>query len=263
MDWPQIITLALIQGITEFLPISSSAHLILPSQLTDWPDQGLAFDVALHLGTLTAVCWYFKNDLGQYARSGLAYAGGHGYDDALDELLKLACATLPVVLVGYLFRDWIVLHLRNIEVIAAATVGFAVLLALADQRRGVLTNLSWRHALTIGVMQALALVPGTSRSGITITAALWLGLSRTAAARFAFLLAIPAITGAALLTTLDLTRNPAPIQWEQLALGTGLAAVSAYLCIAAFVGLVERTGMRPYVIYRIVIGVLLGVIAVI
>lgn len=262
VDWLQIITLALIQGITEFLPISSTAHLILPSQLTDWPDQGLAFDVALHLGTLTAVCWYFKNDLGQYVTSGFAYVRGRAHNDALDEMLKLACATLPVILCGFLFRDWIALHLRNIEVIAATTVGFAVLLALADRRRGELTTISWQHALIIGVAQALALVPGTSRSGITLTAALWLGLSRTAAARFAFLLAIPAIAGAALLTTLDLTTDPAAVNWQQLAVATGLAALSAYLCIAAFVRLVERTGMLPYVIYRLLLGVLLGVIAV-
>ena len=137
-----------------------------------------------------------------------------------------------------------------------------MLLALADRRRGELTTISWQHALIIGVAQALALVPGTSRSGITLTAALWLGLSRTAAARFAFLLAIPAIAGAALLTTLDLTTDPAAVNWQQLAVATGLAALSAYLCIAAFVRLVERTGMLPYVIYRLLLGVLLGVIAV-
>lgn len=261
MDWLQIITLALIQGITEFLPISSSAHLILPAQLTDWPDQGLAFDVAVHLGTLVAVCGYFRADLAGYTSSGFAYVSQGTYDDSVDEMLKLAMATIPVFITGYLFRDWIAANLRGIETIAIATIAFGVLLALADRRRGELTSFSWWHAAVIGAAQALAFIPGTSRSGITITAALWLGLRRRSAARFSFLLAIPTISGAVFLTTADLLSNPAPVLWGEMALAAGLAGLSAYLCIAAFVRLVERTGMWPYVIYRLALGILLGAIA--
>jgi len=261
VDWLQIITLALIQGVTEFLPISSSAHLILPAQLTDWPDQGLAFDVAVHFGTLVAVCGYFRADLAGYASSGFAYVSRGTYDDSVDEMLKLAMATIPVFITGYLFRDWIAANLRGIETIAIATIAFGVLLALADRRRGELTSFSWWHAAVIGAAQALAFIPGTSRSGITITAALWLGLRRRSAARFSFLLAIPTISGAVFLTTADLLSNPAPVLWGEMALAAGLAGLSAYLCIAAFVRLVERTGMWPYVIYRLALGILLGAIA--
>ncbi len=261
MDSLQIITLALIQGITEFLPISSSAHLILPALLTDWPDQGLAFDVAVHLGTLIAVCGYFRADLAGYTSSGLAYVSRRKYDESVDEMLKLALATIPVVITGYLFRDWIAANLRGIETIAIATIAFAVLLALSDRRRGELTSISWWHAGVIGAAQALAFIPGTSRSGITITAALWLGLRRRSAARFSFLLAIPTIAGAAFLTTTDLLSNPTPVLWGELAIAASLAGLSAYLCIAAFVRLVERTGMWPYVIYRVLLGLMLGAIA--
>lgn len=254
MDWLQIITLAIIQGITEFLPISSSAHLILPAQLSNWPDQGLAFDVAVHAGTLTAVCWYFRHDLMRYSHGTALGISRRTLNPELEEVAKLAAATAPVVICGYLLKDWVSLHLRSITVIAITTTGFAVLLALADRRRGEVETISWHAALVIGASQVLALAPGTSRSGITITAALWLGLSRTTAARFSFLLAIPAIAGAALLTTLDLATAAEPVEWLQLLTGAALAALSAYLGISGFLGLVERSGLMPYVWYRLVLG---------
>jgi len=257
----QIITLALLQGITEFLPISSSAHLILPSALTDWPDQGLAFDVAVHLGTLLAVCGYFRAELGSYVSGTIESLQQQRMTPPLEEVLKLALATVPVVLCGFLLKDWISQSLRSIEVIAYATIGFGILLALADRRHGTIEQVSFAAALTIGLMQTLALIPGTSRSGITITAALWLGLSRTAAARFSFLLAIPTIAGAALLILLDLRTQAEPVHWGELAAGTSVAAISAYLCINAFIRLVERTGMMPYVYYRLILGTVLLVIA--
>ena len=265
MDWLQIIVLALVQGFTEFLPISSSAHLILPSQIWGWPDQGLAFDVAVHLGTLIAVIGYFRIELRGYLDSGLSLVGGArrsgsglpGIDPRLDELLKIAVATVPVVIAGFLLKDWISDNLRSISVIAATTIGFGLLLGLADRYRGFTAVVSWWQALAIGVAQVLALVPGTSRSGITITAALWLGLSRTTAARFSFLLAIPAIGGAALLLGTDLLTSTNAVPWSQFAVGFALAALSAYLCIAGFVALVERTGMMPYVIYRLILGLAL------
>ena len=254
MEWLQIITLALLQGITEFLPISSSAHLILPAQLTDWPDQGLAFDVAVHLGTLTAVCAYFRNELTGYLTGTVTSLRTRQLNSASEEVMKLAMATVPVVLCGYLLKDWIEHSLRTVQVIAVATIFFGILLALADRRHGETQSVSFQAALLIGVCQMLALIPGTSRSGITITAALWLGLSRTAAARFSFLLAIPTIAGAALLTTLDLQQQPEPVDWLSLAAGAALAGISAYLCINAFIRLVERTGMMPYVYYRLLLG---------
>ncbi len=254
VEWLQIITLALIQGITEFLPISSSAHLILVAQFGGWGDQGLPFDVAVHLGTLSAVCLYFRQDLAGYLSSGMKFVAGRGADSQFEELLKVSAATVPVVIAGFLLKEDVEGDWRSITTIAWATIGFGILLGIADRRHGTSTTLGWSHALLIGLAQTLALVPGTSRSGITMTAALLLGLSRTTAARFSFLLSIPTIAGAALLTTLDLIGEPEPARWLDLCIGAGLAGISAYLCISAFIALVERTGMLPYVIYRLLLG---------
>lgn len=257
MDYLQIIILALIQGITEFLPISSSAHLILPAQLLGWQDQGLAFDIAVHVGSLTAVVLYFRDDLTGYLVSGWQVLARRRIDERAQELAMLALATVPIVVCGFLARDWVESELRSVPVIAAATIGFGLLLWVADRRHGGRAAVTWRDALVIGAMQVLALIPGTSRSGITITAALLLGLSRTSAARFSFLLSIPTIAGAGLLAGLDLFEGRSRLDWSILATGAVLSGLSAYACISAFIALVERTGMLPYVVYRIVLGVVL------
>ncbi|MCP4224810.1 MAG: undecaprenyl-diphosphate phosphatase, partial [Actinomycetia bacterium] len=167
MDIIQVIVLALIQGITEFLPISSSAHLILPSELTDWPDQGLAFDIAVHAGSLTAVMVYFREDLVRFLKSFWGWLAHREYDVYVRLVGQVALATIPIVLMGLLLRDWIEEHSRSYYVIAATTIGFALLLWVADDRAidGGTTEyeLSWRDALVIGCMQILAIVPGTSK----------------------------------------------------------------------------------------------------
>jgi undecaprenyl-diphosphatase len=254
VEWLQIIVLALIQGITEFLPISSSAHLILPGLLTDWPDQGLAFDIAVHLGSLIAVIAYFRRDMVQFADSGLRLVTGQGLDQHGDELLKVAAATLPVVVAGFLLKGWVETELRSVLIIASTTIGFGLLLGYADHRHGHRTTLSWRDAMIVGSMQVLAIIPGTSRSGITITAALLLGLSRVSGARFSFLLSIPTIAGASLLAAMDLLQAGTDTDWGPLAAGALISGTAAYLCIATFIRLVERTGMMPYVIYRLLLG---------
>lgn len=260
MDYLQIIVLALIQGITEFLPISSSAHLILPAQLLGWEDQGLAFDIAVHVGSLAAVMLYFRRDLGRYLTSGWTMVARRRFDEHTDELGKLAAATVPIVICGVLLRDFVEADLRSVPVIAAATIGFGVLLGLADTWHGERSTITWPDALFIGTMQVLALIPGTSRSGITITAALLLGLSRTRAARFSFLLSIPTIAGAGALEAADLLSAGAAVDWGVLSAGALLSGVAAYVCISAFIALVERTGMLPYVAYRLALGgVLLAV----
>lgn len=260
MDWLQIVVLALMQGITEFLPVSSSAHLILPAQLLGWEDQGLAFDIAVHVGSLAAVLAYFRRDLTGYAESAWTAGIRGSVDERARELVRIVLATIPIVAVGFLVKDLVEAHLRSVLVIAGATMGFALLLAFADTRRGTLTAPGWRDALIIGAMQTLALIPGTSRSGITITAALLLGISRTGAARFSFLLSIPTIGGAGLLATIDLIKQGEPAPWGELAAGALLSGIAAYLCIRGFIALVDRTGMLPYVAYRLVLGtVLLGV----
>ena len=255
----QIVVLALVQGVAEFLPVSSSAHLILPAALSDWPDQGLAFDVAVHCGTLLAALVYFRRELAGFAGSGMAFVTRRARDDNVAMMARIAVATLPIVVAGALFKGAVEAHLRTTTVIGATTLVFGIALWWADGRRaqgrteaGGLP--SYWQALLVGAAQALALVPGTSRAGITIAAALALGFARTAALRFSFLLAIPAIGGAALLTGLEAGGSAAATPWSGLALGFALAAASAFACIAAFMRFVERVGMAPFAIYRILLG---------
>lgn len=256
MDLSQIIVLALIQGIAEFLPISSSAHLILPAELTAWPDQGLKFDVAVHLGSLTAVLVYFRAELAGFGRDAIRLrVGASGL-----LLSRVAIATVPAALAGLLFKPFIESELRAVGVIAVATIAFAVPLWWADRRVTSTRDeyaVSYFQAAMIGLAQALALVPGVSRSGITITAALLVGLGREGAARFSFLLAIPTIAGAALLSAMDARSAPEVAAWTDLAMGFGISAAAAYGCISTFVALLNRTGMTPYVIYRLVLGTVL------
>jgi len=260
MDSLHAIILALVQGLTEFLPISSSAHLILFPRLLGWPDQGLAFDVAVHVGTLMAVVVYFRRELVPMAK------------DWSQSLLtrkntansRLAWAvlwgTVPVGLAGLLLKGYIETNLRSELVIAAATIEFGVLLWIADVKgRGQRDEYTLRISdiAIIGIAQAFALIPGTSRSGATMTAGLVLGLSRDASARFSFLLSIPVITLAGMLLTLDLIKDPGVVDWGAMIIGVVTSSIAAYLCIHYFLKLLERIGMLPFVIYRLVLGAVL------
>lgn len=200
MEWLQIVVLALVQGVTEFLPVSSSGHLVLVSALTGWPDQGLGMHVALHAGTLLAVLLYVRADSLGLVRGALGLVRGRVTGEAR-LLLLLALATLPLVAAGLLAQVLIMAHARAVGVIAATTLLFGALLLVADRRAGTRTvaDVTIAHALVIGGAQTLALIPGTSRSGITLTAACLLGYRRDEAARLALLLSIPAIVGAATL----------------------------------------------------------------
>jgi undecaprenyl-diphosphatase len=257
MEWPQIIVLALLQGLLEFLPISSSAHLILPAQLTDWPDQGLAFDIAVHLGTLVAVLAYFRREMVGFATGAWTLVTERRINEDAELLLKLGVATLPIVIFGFLLKDWVERDLRSVPVIAWASIGFGLLLWYADRRHGARTTVTWQDALVVGLMQTLSIIPGTSRSGITITAALLIGLSRAAGARFSFLLSIPTIAGAGVLMTGDAAAEGLTDGWGPLLAGALIAGISAYACIRAFIALIDRTGMTPYVVYRVILGFLL------
>jgi undecaprenyl-diphosphatase len=260
MDAIQTLMLALLQGLTEFLPISSSAHLILLPRLLGWPDQGLAFDVAVHVGTLAAVVTYFRHDI---ARLLLAWLQSFGRGPlSVDARLAwfVLLGTLPAALAGLLLHDAIETWLRSPLVIASTTIGFGLLLWLADRRGSQQRSeagLRLMDVVWIGLAQAVALIPGTSRSGITMTAGLALGLTRSAAARFSFLLSIPVIVLAGGYETLQLIRQAEPVEWGTLLLGTGVAAVSAYACIHFFLRLIERTGMLPFVVYRLLLGCVL------
>jgi len=274
MDWLQVVILSLIQGVTEFLPVSSSAHLILPAQLSSWPDQGLAFDVAVHFGTLIAVIAYFRAEITDML---LAIVGtpkqlrNQGWRTLLNPsdgdpdvrlALQLALATLPIVIVGFFAKDVIDSALRSITVIATTTLVFGIALWYADSRPQQQRTMTFPAAMLIGLAQCIALIPGTSRSGITITAALIIGLGRTQSARFSFLLAIPTILGAQLLMMLDLSLEEILVDSTTMLSAAMLAGLSAYACIHFFIALVERTGMRPYVYYRIALGLtLFGIVA--
>ncbi len=260
MDSLQALVLALIQGLTEFLPVSSSAHLILPSQLLGWPDQGLAFDVAVHAGTLVAVMVYYRESLTSLLMGVLG--SGDNVSSRRREVAALLIATLPAVLIGIAFSDVIDQYLRGIGVIATTTLLFGVLLGVSYSYRAAgadeqpISRLD--HALVIGLAQALALIPGTSRSGVTITASLFLGYNLATAARFSFLMSIPAIAGALLLMLVkevELFFSSANLTLTLIAML--VAAVSAYATIAFFVGLVTRVGMMPFVIYRVLLALIL------
>jgi undecaprenyl-diphosphatase len=260
MDMLQAVILALVQGLTEFLPISSSAHLILVPRLLGWEDQGLAFDVAVHVGTLAAVVTYFRHEVWRMFMAWLQSIGGKGMNADARLAWFVLLGTVPAVAAGLLLHDVIETALRSPLVIAFTTIFFGLVLWWADRRGSQRRDehvLGVADVLLIGCAQALALIPGTSRSGITMTAALALGLTRTAAARFSFLLSIPVILMAGTYETLKLVEHSGPVAWDVLSVGTVVAAVSAWLCIHFFLKLVERTGMLPFVIYRLALGVFL------
>ncbi len=256
----QIIVLALIQGLTEFLPVSSSAHLILGSKVLGWPDQGLVFDVATHLGTLVAVFIYFRHELMDMAKAWLGPVASESDRRHRAMVVYLALASIPALLVGALAHDAVEFYLRDIRVIAWTTIGFGLLLWIADVRgaREVeLEQINLRSALLIGLAQALALIPGTSRSGVTITAGRFLGLTPDAAARFSFLLAIPIIGAAGSYGVLRVIMGEANIDWLQFALAMAFSALAGWVCIAAFLALLKRVGLMPFIIYRLVLGLVL------
>ena len=257
----ELFILALIQGLTEFLPISSSAHLILPSAILGWRDQGQALDVALHVGTLLAVVSYFRKEVFAMAT---AWFGTMGFVDKkyyrpVDGQLAwwIILASIPLGAFGFLGHDFIEQHLRSAAVIALTTIVFGLLLGYADlkaKENVTIEQLGLKGAMIIGFSQALALIPGTSRSGITMTLGMMLGLSKENSARFSFLLSIPGIIMPGGYLSYKLISSPQPVDWYVLGLGSLLAFISAYLCIHYFLILVSKLGMMPFVIYRLLLG---------
>lgn len=262
MDNAQILSLAFIQGFTEFLPISSAAHLILTPLLFGKELQDLAFDVAVHLGTLGAVLMYFRRELARMLGAVLSAVRRRRLDDPNARLAwQVALATLPVLILGWPLKGLLEWLREDPALIAAVigwtTIGFGLLLGWADWR-GRRARDEYRikgsEAILIGLFQAIAIIPGVSRSGITMTAALLLGLTREGAARFSFLLAIPTILLAGAIETLDLIQDPQSIDWSALALGAIVSYLVAYLTIRFFLGFIGRIGMWPFVIYRLLLG---------
>ncbi|MEQ8797894.1 MAG: undecaprenyl-diphosphate phosphatase [Salinisphaeraceae bacterium] len=260
MDLLQLLVLALIQGVTEFLPISSSAHLILVPVVTGWPDQGLAFDLAVHLGTLVAVLGYFRHDVARMLRAWVVSLAGHGLDADARLAWGVILATLPAVGVGTLLGVTGESLMRQPWIVALASIVFGVLLGWVDWRARSgreIPDLGLRGFLGIGVAQAVALIPGASRSGMTIMAGRALGLSRQDAARVSFFLAMPITVAAIAYETGQLIAEPMVAPWGMLSLAAFFAAVAAWITIHLFLALLQRVGMMPFVIYRIVLGVVL------
>jgi undecaprenyl-diphosphatase len=250
----QIIVLAIVQGLTEFLPISSSGHLVLVPYLAEWTDQGLAFDVAVHAGSLVAVCVFFREDILGLLRGTLQVLGGNTRLPQANMALAIGLGTIPAAIAGLLFASWIEANLRDPAVIVYTLSGYGILMALADRygkSERVIASVRIRDALIIGCAQALALVPGTSRSGVTITAARVLGLKRQDAARFSFLLSAPVILLATLYKGFELIVGETAVPWGQLGLGALVSAVVAYLSIEFFMRFVSRIGLAPFAIYRL------------
>lgn len=264
----QVILLAIVQGFTEFLPISSTAHLFLTSWLLGWEAQALEFDIALHAGTLAAVLVYFYKDLVQIVRQGLGMNGGSDpklrQNRALMWLIGLG--TIPVGVAGIAFGDYAETAWRNPILMAVMLIGVGVVMWVADRRAGKgrdLANVNAADAVSIGLAQALAIVPGTSRSGVTITAGLFRGMDRETAARFSFLLSTPAIAAAAAKAFYDLVKQGgiAPDMRMAFVVGVVVSGLTGWAVIAWFLRYLRHRSLAFFVYYRIVFGIIVLALA--
>ncbi len=257
MDIIHLILLGLVQGITEFLPVSSSAHLILLPKVMGWQDQGIVYDIAAHLGSLVAVLIYFREDINAVIKPWIEKPGRIDIHSDQKLLLFLVLATLPIAIVGYYFYEMISAYLRSPMVIAWSSIIFGLLLWWVDRigrQSKPFNELSYKSVFIIGLAQMMALIPGASRSGITITAGLALGFDRRSASRFSFLLAIPTILLAGGHEALRYFLGEAETEWLAFSIVAFVSAFSAYLAIHLFLKFIEQTGMLPYVLYRVILG---------
>ena len=259
MSLEQIFVLAIVQGLTEFLPVSSSGHLILIPALTGWPDQGIVTDVMVHVGSLFAVIVYFWRDVLMLLRGTGELVRGRN-TDASRMALYIALATIPALAVGALLKfSGLLDSIRGVQIVAWNAVIFGILLWIADvvgKRTKVMENMTLSPALVIGCAQAMALIPGTSRSGITMTAARFLGFERAEAARFSFLLGIPAIAAAGSFTALEVIQLGEGIPRDAL-LAAALTFFAALAAIALLMALVKRIGFFIFMVYRLLLAAVL------
>ena len=268
MPFLQILILAAIQGITEFLPISSSGHLILVPNFIGLMDQGLMMDVAVHVGTLAAVIIYFWRDiLGMITalfRIFQQMANHRKFDAEFWLFCKLVIATLPTIMAGFYVNKYMGADLRTLELIGWTTLSFGILLFIADKINMTvrkMEHISFRGAFFIGLMQAVALVPGTSRAGITMTAARFLGVERQDAARFSLLLSIPTIIGAGVLKGFELSETENTVLIYDVLMLAGFSFLFALVAISLLMVWLRRASFTPFVIYRILLGcMLLGIV---
>lgn len=254
------VILGALQGFTEVLPISSSAHLILVPWLLQWPESGLTFDVALHLGTFIALMFYFRRDIIGMTTAFFEALASRSLDTPAKRMpFLILAATVPAAVVGKLFEDQLEEIFRsNPLLIASILILFGIILGLADiagRKRLALNDIKPASAMTIGLLQCLALIPGVSRSGITITAGLLLGFTRESAARFSFLLSLPIVAGAALLKTMHLATHGIPAgEGVPMLVGILVSAVTGYISVAFLLKFVQKHSIAPFVWYRVIAG---------
>jgi undecaprenyl-diphosphatase len=257
MTFLQLLIIAIVQGVTEFLPISSSGHLILVPYFTQAPDQGPMIDISIHLGSLLAIIIYFWRDVSGLAKGGLATFGLADAPEQKKLLWWIAIATVPALAFGFYLKQagWLD-SFRSTTLVAINLIVYGILLGIADwlgPNRKRYEDMSPRDALIIGVAQALALIPGTSRSGITMTAGRFLGYERVEAARFSFLLAIPATAAAGLLAVMDLTEATAQVRWDAFVAGM-MTFVAAFATMAFLMRFLRKASMLVFVLYRLALG---------
>ena len=243
----EILLLSLIQGVSEFLPISSAAHLILASNIYEFKNQSLLIDISLHLGSLLAILFYFRNEI-------------FNLKNNLNLFYKIIIATIPLVIIGYfLYSTGIIYEFRNIKVIVWTTFGGAILLHIADRRK-IFNNLensfNYKSALIIGLFQIIALIPGTSRAGITITAGRILGFDRTDSTKISFYLSIPALAGASVIGIKDLLKENIEFNFIVL-VGIFLSFVFSLITIKYFLKFIKKFSFKIFVFYRIILSLIL------
>lgn len=260
MSFLQMLLIAIVQGVTEFLPISSSGHLILIPKLTDFPDQGPLIDVAVHVGSLLAIIVYFFKDAWGLARGGFATVGIGNAPAEKRLFWWIAIGTIPAVIVGFFLKQGGYLDgFRSTQLVATNLIIYGILLGLADRfgrQEKSYEDLTLKDGILVGLAQALALIPGTSRSGVTMTAARLLGYQRVEAARFSFLLSMPAVAGAGLLAALDLADATAAMQRDAVIAGV-MTFVAAFVTMAFLMRFLKHASMLVFVVYRVALGVLL------
>lgn len=266
MSWFEAIVLGVVQGLTEFLPVSSSAHVLILSQVFGWGDPGAAFTAVMQIGTETAVIIYFRKDIGRIISTWVQSLYKPELRGKLDARMGwyVIVGTIPIGILGVLFADQIETIARNLWITASVLIVFGVILGVADRygsKHRELDTLSMRSGFVYGLGQALALIPGVSRSGATITTGLFMGFTREAATRYAFLLAIPAVLASGLFEATKIG-DEANVQWGQTIVATLIAFVIGYAVIAWLIKYVSTKSYMPFVIYRIIVGgAVLGLLA--
>ena len=257
----QYFLIGIIQGITEFLPISSSGHLVLFGKLTNWEDQGLFTDIAVHVGTLFAVLIYLRKDIYYLLKNFFQFKF---FEDEI--IFKIILATLPAIILGYFIFDYVSLYFRSIQLIAISSIIFAIILFFADRLKMEIKNwnkITYIEALVVGLFQVLAFIPGASRAGVTITGARLLGYDRLNAARFSMILSIPIILASMTLSLINIFKEKhLAVNLYQSFFAAFVAFITALLSIILLMRFIRKANFNIFIIYRIILGIILLIVYV-